>query len=86
MVKLNQLLFDLVDPTKYELIDSASHRQDIIDYHLKSRYFPLGLPFPNYRIPRHAAYSNRSNWVLHEDRLVRLNISKVCLFFNSKIE
>lgn len=62
------------------LLESPERRQEIIDFHLTKRHAKG--PFPNYKILNQVIYSNKSEWIEHNERLIRLNITKVSLQYS----
>lgn len=62
------------------LLEFPERRQEIIDFHLAKRHAKGH--FPNYKILNQVIYSNKSEWIEHNERLIRLNITKVSLQYS----
>lgn len=80
-VKLNQILFDLIDPKQRVFWNSSQRRQEVIDYHVRRRHF--GRIFPSSPINEKINFLENNQWIEHNERLVRLNISKVSFVYIS---
>ena len=79
MVKLNKILYQIMDENQKFPV-SPERRQEIIDFYFTKSHFVNS--YLNFRIPNETIYSNsdKVEWIEHTNRLVRLNITKVCFY------
>ena len=75
VIKLNQLIFDLIDPNEQVFFNSTITRQQIVDYHLTNRYFTRF--YPKFKISDFIQFNGKIDWILLQNRLTRLSFTKV---------